>query len=58
MLSRGSACISSTIPIVFLLEHILHKVMDKALEAKQLVEEEGFIASQSPLYHESVTESQ
>uniref|UniRef100_A0A8C5MAC7 BED-type domain-containing protein n=1 Tax=Leptobrachium leishanense TaxID=445787 RepID=A0A8C5MAC7_9ANUR len=48
MVSRDSACISDTIPLVFLLEHSLCGIIDVALEAEQRVEEEAFPSSQGP----------
>uniref|UniRef100_A0A8C5MP71 HAT C-terminal dimerisation domain-containing protein n=1 Tax=Leptobrachium leishanense TaxID=445787 RepID=A0A8C5MP71_9ANUR len=46
MVSRDSACISDTIPLVFLLEHTLRGIIDVALEAEQREEEEAFPSSQ------------
>uniref|UniRef100_A0A8C5LXF4 BED-type domain-containing protein n=1 Tax=Leptobrachium leishanense TaxID=445787 RepID=A0A8C5LXF4_9ANUR len=46
MVSRDSACISDTIPLVFLLEHTLRGIIDVALEAEQWEEEEAFPSSQ------------
>ena len=46
MVSRDDACISDTIPLVFLLEHTLHGIIDRPLEAEQQEEEEGFLSSQ------------
>uniref|UniRef100_A0A8C5LZC6 Uncharacterized protein n=1 Tax=Leptobrachium leishanense TaxID=445787 RepID=A0A8C5LZC6_9ANUR len=48
MVSRDSACISDTIPLVFLLEHTLRGIIDVALEAEQREEEEAFPSSQGP----------
>uniref|UniRef100_A0A8C5W749 BED-type domain-containing protein n=1 Tax=Leptobrachium leishanense TaxID=445787 RepID=A0A8C5W749_9ANUR len=48
MVSRDSACISDTIPLVFLLEHTLQGIIDVALEAEQREEEEAFPSSQGP----------
>uniref|UniRef100_A0A8C5LUH2 HAT C-terminal dimerisation domain-containing protein n=1 Tax=Leptobrachium leishanense TaxID=445787 RepID=A0A8C5LUH2_9ANUR len=48
MVSRDSACISDTIPLVFLLEHTLQGIIDVALEAEQRKEEEAFPSSQGP----------
>lgn len=54
MVSSDSACISDTVPLVHLLEHTLRGIMDRALEAEQRQEEEDFLASQGPLYPDSV----
>ena len=56
MVSRDDACISDTIPLVFLLEHTLHLIMDRALEAEQWEEEEDFLSSQGPLYADIIPE--
>uniref|UniRef100_A0A8C5P6E1 BED-type domain-containing protein n=1 Tax=Leptobrachium leishanense TaxID=445787 RepID=A0A8C5P6E1_9ANUR len=48
MVSRDSACISDTIPFVFLLEHTLRGIIDVALEAEQREEEEAFPSCQGP----------
>uniref|UniRef100_A0A8C5MHN7 BED-type domain-containing protein n=1 Tax=Leptobrachium leishanense TaxID=445787 RepID=A0A8C5MHN7_9ANUR len=48
MVSKDSACISDTIPLVFLLEHTLQGIIDVALEAEQREEEEAFPSSQGP----------
>lgn len=45
MMSSDSACISDTVPLVHLLEHTLHGIMDRALEAEQREEEEDFLTS-------------
>ena len=54
MVSSDSACISETVPLIHLLEHTLHGIMDRALEAEQREEEEDFLTSQGPLYPDSV----
>ncbi|XP_077321726.1 zinc finger BED domain-containing protein 6-like isoform X1 [Lithobates pipiens] len=54
MVSRDNACISDTIPVVFLLEHTLHGIMDRALEAEQREEEEDFLSSQGPLFADTI----
>ena len=54
MVSRDSACISDTIPVVFLLEQTLRGIMDRALEAEQQEEEEDFLSSQGPLYPDTI----
>lgn len=46
-MSINEAGISNTIPLVFLLDHTLHDVMDWALEAQYKEEEEDFMLSQS-----------
>uniref|UniRef100_A0A8C5MB93 BED-type domain-containing protein n=1 Tax=Leptobrachium leishanense TaxID=445787 RepID=A0A8C5MB93_9ANUR len=48
MVSRDSACISDTIPLVFLLEHTLQGIIDVALQAEQREEEEAFPSSEGP----------
>ena len=57
MVSRDSACISDTLPVLFLLEHTLRGIMDRALEAEQQEEEEDFLASQGPLYPDPIMPS-
>lgn len=54
MVSSDNACISDTVPLVFLLEHTLCGIMDRALEAEQREEEEDFLTSQGPLYPDSI----
>ena len=54
MVSSNSACISNTVPLVFLLEHTLRGIMDRALEAEQREEKEDFLTSQGPLYPDSI----
>ena len=54
MMSSDSACISYTVPLVYLLEHTLNEIIDRALEAEQREKEEDFLTSQGPLYPDSV----
>ena len=54
MVSSDSAFISETVPLIHLLAHTLHGIMDRALEAEQREEEEDFLTSQGPLYPDSV----
>ena len=54
MMSSDTACISDTVPLAHMLEHMLHGIMDRALEAEQREEEEDFLTSQDPLYPDSV----
>ena len=53
MVSSDSACISKTVSLIHMLEHTLHGIMDRALEAEQREEEEDFLTSQGPLYPDS-----
>ncbi|PIO35289.1 hypothetical protein AB205_0086490 [Aquarana catesbeiana] len=53
MVSCDSACISDTIPVVFLLEQTLRGIMERALGAEQQ-EEEDFLSSQGPLYPDTI----
>ena len=54
MVSSDSACIRDTVPLVYLLEHTLRGIMDRALEAEQREEKEDFLTSQGPLYPDSI----
>ena len=49
MVSSDCACIS----LIHMLEHMLHGIMDRALEAEQREEEKDFLTSQGPLYPDS-----
>lgn len=46
-------CISDTVPVVFLLEHTLDGITDRALETEQQ-KKEDIIASQGLLYPDPV----
>ena len=52
MVSSDSACIIETVPLIHMLEHTLHGIMDRGLEAEQR-DEEDFLTSQGPLYPDS-----
>ncbi|PIO22405.1 hypothetical protein AB205_0174330 [Aquarana catesbeiana] len=54
MVTRDNACISDTIPVVFLLEQTLHSLMDRAIKAEQQEEGEDFLSSQGSLYTDTI----